>query len=377
MSTVRRVVAIDGFLALKDEWDRLLSTSSINDAFLTWEWLVTWWKHYGERFALRLYIAEEMDRIVGIAPLMLQQRRVGGKTQRVLRNIGMPPPDVGGLLIDNGRPEILSALIHAIVKDRMEWDFLQLREIPPGGLDVRLLTELFLKQGFVADITHSRHYTARLQGSWQEYFKGLSRNLRRDLTKKRRRLEEQRGLTFRRSVGRETTVSDMGTVFAISERARHGYLYETQTDKAFHLDLAEAMASRGWLDLSFIELDGNLVAFRYGFVYDGCFEDWRTGFDSSYSDLSVGKIQLMLLLEDCFSRDINEFHFLRGDEDYKARWQVDELKFSHIIVAKKTLWPLLFQVLIPRMKRAVKGELKRRRHLAALVHRYDTWRGNR
>jgi CelD/BcsL family acetyltransferase involved in cellulose biosynthesis len=51
------------------------------------------------------------------------------------------------------------------------------------------------------------------------------------------------------------------------------------------------------------------------------FEAWRTGFDLSYFEVSVGKLMLMFLLEDCFRRGYKEADFLRGDEGYKEHWQ--------------------------------------------------------
>ena len=367
----------DSFLALRDEWDALLEQSPINDAFLTWEWLATWWKHYGHRYQLRLLTARENGELVGIAPLMLEQRRAFGVRLRVLRNIGVPPPDVGGFIVRNGDPEVLVAFGEHLVTEAESWDILSVREIPGGVLDMGAFVACFPASAFAVRLDTTRHFYVPIEGDWETFFQGLSKNLRKDLRKKVRRLEEQSKLTFCRYVGRDATQAHMRTVFEINEQARHTHLYRSPVEQAFHLDLAQRTSERGWLDISFLCLDGKPVAYRYGFLYNDCFEDWRTAFDTQYYSLSVGKVLLMFLLQDCFERRLRELHFLRGDEDYKERWQVTGCEFVHPLVVQKRLVPMLSHVWVPRAKRLTRRLLSRNERLAPLLDRYDRWRGNK
>ena len=45
--TVRVVTDSEEFESLRELWNSLLAKSADNDAYLTWEWLFTWWVDYG------------------------------------------------------------------------------------------------------------------------------------------------------------------------------------------------------------------------------------------------------------------------------------------------------------------------------------------
>src|SRR5580658_3547746 len=67
------------FLALESDWNRLLMESSRPVPFLTWEWISTWWQHFGASSQLFVIVArDEASRVVGIAPLRLVLRKSFG-----------------------------------------------------------------------------------------------------------------------------------------------------------------------------------------------------------------------------------------------------------------------------------------------------------
>src|SRR5687767_8525561 len=65
--------------SLAGEWNTLLQRSDSNHPFLTWEWVSTWWSVYGRQARLCVLTArDDAGRLVGIAPLKLQRRRLLG-----------------------------------------------------------------------------------------------------------------------------------------------------------------------------------------------------------------------------------------------------------------------------------------------------------
>jgi CelD/BcsL family acetyltransferase involved in cellulose biosynthesis len=376
--TVQHINQNYDFENLRQEWDELLQHSPLNDAFLTWEWLFTWWKHFGENYQLWLLTARQNGLLMGIAPLMLAIKRPLGIKLRVLSNMGVPPPDVGGIIVRDGSQEVLLAFGEYLARERQSWDVLSICEIPAEKQEIDALERAFPTKGFITRIDTSRHFVVPIQQDWESYYQSLSRNLRDDLKKNKRRMEKRGKVIYRRFIGSQATQDHMYALFTINKLGQHPHLYQTSIDtKEFHLDLAKIMAERGWLDLSFLYLDEKPVAFMYGFLYQNCFEAWRIGFNAEYSELSVGKMVLFFLLEDCFRRQVHELHFLRGGGDYKARWQVTERIFVHPCVVQNRLPPLLFYVWIPAAKRRLRQQLEKVKFLSLLVYRYDKWRGNK
>src|SRR3989442_5903264 len=62
---------VQGFTALRSQWNSLLHTSGADSPFLTWEWLHTWWTHLSGSRDLRLLILRAGNQLVGLAPLSL------------------------------------------------------------------------------------------------------------------------------------------------------------------------------------------------------------------------------------------------------------------------------------------------------------------
>jgi hypothetical protein len=52
---------------VRQEWTELATRS--RSVFKTWEWLSTWWDHFGEHRALMVVAVQSQDRLVGILPL--------------------------------------------------------------------------------------------------------------------------------------------------------------------------------------------------------------------------------------------------------------------------------------------------------------------
>jgi len=58
-----------GFLSLKDDWDRLAHDLLAINKF---DWIYRWWMHFKEDNILKILVAEDGNKVVGIAPLYLE-----------------------------------------------------------------------------------------------------------------------------------------------------------------------------------------------------------------------------------------------------------------------------------------------------------------
>ena len=340
----------DEFTSLEPEWNLLLKQSPMDDAFLTWEWIHTWWKHYGSAYQLCLLVAREKNLLVGIAPFMLKTQAALGLKIRVLTNIGMHDPDVSGIIVQNGREDVLAKFAVWLVENNGRWDVLQIGGIPPGGMNCDYWTALFEKHCFTAQVNSSRFLFISMDGDWQKYYQRLSKKLRKDVHRNIRHIEQGKGYHYYHKRGHDATTQDMETIFQINKNARHIYLYRNNTEKEFHRELAKSMADRGWLDLYFLNIGEEPVAFYYGFWYNQTFEYWRTGFDKAYYPLSVGKVLLFLLIQDGFVHGMQYLNFLLGDEEYKMDWQVETRLFFDIYIVRNKVLPQVVYLYFPRLK---------------------------
>src|SRR5262245_50178593 len=133
---IQLVEDVQGFTALRLEWNDLLARSSADTIFLTWEWLSSWWECYaGPDDELHIIlIRERAGELVGILPLY---RRVQSwlplKPIKALRFIGDGSWDsdyLDAILIQGREEEILAAAWTWLCSHRSSWAVLQLAGIP-------------------------------------------------------------------------------------------------------------------------------------------------------------------------------------------------------------------------------------------------------
>src|SRR5207245_2294560 len=62
------VTMLDGFDAMRTEWNQLVDRLPVPSPFQTWEWNRAWWNHFGEERALLILEFRQAGRLIGIAP---------------------------------------------------------------------------------------------------------------------------------------------------------------------------------------------------------------------------------------------------------------------------------------------------------------------
>src|SRR5262245_7656565 len=83
---VERLTRLDELRGLRGAWDKLLHEAESTSVFQTWEWVTTWYEHFGsDQDMFVLTVRDGQGRLVGLAPFSLSRR--GGV--RVLHLLGL------------------------------------------------------------------------------------------------------------------------------------------------------------------------------------------------------------------------------------------------------------------------------------------------
>jgi len=96
--SARVVSTVEEMRSLEGVWDHLLDRSPDRNIFLTWEWLNTWWRHFGRGKHLSVLVVRERDQVRAIVPLMAWHYNLGFCRLEVLENIGSTSVDYGGIV---------------------------------------------------------------------------------------------------------------------------------------------------------------------------------------------------------------------------------------------------------------------------------------
>ena len=324
-----------GFEALRDEWNALLGRSRSDTIFLTWEWQVTWWQYLGAcRGPLYLLAMRQDGRLVAILPLFLST--VGGI--RMLQVVGcIEVSDYLDLIIEAGQEEaVYAAFLEWLAgPEAPAWEALELCNQPAASLAHQRLPEMAAAAGWHVQvfqddvcpvITLPRPGAG--EDGWELYLAALDKKQRHEIRRKLRRVEREapdaQVRVVRGGAGLAEAAETFIALHRLSRPDKHAFM--TEEMQAYFGAIAEALAERGWLQLSFLDIGGQPAASYFCFDYRNEILVYNSGYDVAASpQLSPGWVLLAELIQKAIADGRTRFDFLQGNEDYKYRFGgVDE-----------------------------------------------------
>jgi len=309
ISTTRADV-VEDLESLELDWRALAAVS--DNVFATWEWLHTWWCHFGRDRPIRCVVCRGADgRPFAIWPLYLARRR----PIRVLRFLGHGPTDQLGPVCDpRHRAAAAAGLGQVIAGGMIDADIFLADELPATDDWVGLLGG--------RRIADQASPVVVMRGAPGEWLEGRSRGLRSQLRRCQSRLESSGAVVYRCTALATDVLPDM-----VALRTLHDSRWQvTGGSRAFagrerfHDDFAQLAFERGWLRLRFLDLDGHPIAGVYNLRFCDAEYFYQSGRDPSCAALSVGLLMHAHAIDEATRDGCTEYRMLRGAEPYKMRF---------------------------------------------------------
>lgn len=325
-----------GFATLRDEWNPLLRDSASNTIFLTWEWQSTWWEHLGKG-ELYLVTVRDGSHLSGIAPLYLTPTDDGLNELSIVgcRDVS----DYLDLIAASGREEkVYGALLDWLESDEAPaWDLADLCNIPAASPTHSLLAEMAAARGYqvkteVEDVCP----IIPLPSTWDEYLSSLSKKQRHEIRRKIRRAEGSGQIGWY-IVNEERDLATEIDAFIELHQKSHvdkDEFMDAQMKGFFHA-AAQVLHEAGWLQLAFMEVNGEKAATMLNFDYQDSILVYNSGYDPhKYARLSPGIVLLAYCIQHAIELGRAEFDFLRGDEEYKLRFGAEPTEIYRLVITK-------------------------------------------
>lgn len=316
-----------GFASLEPFWNRLVVGSVANTCHSTFEWLFTWWRHFGADRQLLLIAAYEDSAPVGLAPLYVD---ACAAAFRNLHFIGQGLSDYADFITPRDRPDVTEALVSALLDLRSSWDGMDLEEIPAQSPNKALLDRA-IEAGRVPAVwqTTVRCPYLPIEGSWEAFYATMGKGFRHEVRNKLNRWnklnkEQRNGLELRYVDRREVDSVFVDEVVALSGERRsadgHRSPFLNHPDQEFLREVLPLMGRQNQLRVGELRCGDTLLAFMLAYHWQGVVYTWNTQYDPAYAEYSLGRIVLVSLAEQSFRESCHELDFMRGEEPYKFQW---------------------------------------------------------
>ena len=306
---------IDDIPLTDESWDELVANANIGGVFLQKFWIRTWWRYFGSSYELYFVVAEDSGRVVGFAPLMIDETRT-------LRFIGDMNSDYLGFVVPPGQHELVDGFLAFLFDSRRDWDVAHLRNIPRESPNRREFMRKCQKQGLFP---------------WNNYsvsapYLQISQN-REAISKLFSKY------SFRRSEKQLAGIGEVRfEVFSSSEQAEPFWEIfanqhiercnkagrESPFSDPVYLPYLKALFRAGQVKdrvhFSALFIKEHPVAFHFGFISQNRLLWYKPSFDAAIPQGSPGVALIYRLVRHAEENGIAELDFTIGEESFKDRF---------------------------------------------------------
>ena len=330
MSEVIEVNDFDALESYRLAWDALLPETPRASYFHTYDWLATYWRHFGQDQRLRVLIARAAGKTIGIVPLVVRSERHRLGSERVLT---FPLEDWGMWYGPIGRNTAATWLLAArhIASSRRDWDTIRLRWIDAEASQQNRVRHALQMAGMT---TRSNDYqrTAFIEvaGSWDDYLKQLKGKTRHELRRTLRRTEEMPEAEYVRHRPLPARDGDGDPRWDLYDACHEIAEASWQADSTdgntlchpqvadFYRDAHATAARLGMVDINLLRIAGRPAAFCYNYHYLGRVFGLRMGFNRDIAPSGAGRATVLMMLRDSFARGDSLIEMGIGERRYKS-----------------------------------------------------------
>ena len=300
----------DDLAAIAPEWDELADRTGAAP-FLRPGWISAWRAAFGG--TPRIVAVREGGELRAVLPLVKRGVALASAANS-------HTPVTGAVADDPSHVHQIARRVVAAHAARTDLVFLDPRDPLLAELRAAALAH---RHSTIERVT-DRQPCVQLSGSFDDYEAGLARKHRKELRRLQRRLEDEGSVTFEFADGRERLDTLLDEGFAIEgsgwKTEAGTAINEVPHERRFYTEIARWAASRGWLRLAFLRLDGRPLAFDFCLEAGGAFYALKGGYDIEYRRFGPGSLLTVESLRRAFEAGLESYEFLGADDAYKLQW---------------------------------------------------------
>jgi hypothetical protein len=331
--------------SLEAQWNALAG----DIPFRSWDWLATWWKHYGvgsgepspnrpprtderQLYVLAVYDEKRGDarpnerQLIGIAPWYLDRTAIHGNVLRWLGSGEVCTDHLSLICLRENQQRVAAAVAHELAANLDDWDRLDLGAVDANDEAIEELVIAFEeRECIVSRQAADSCWILELPSSWDDYLASISKSHRKQLRQVERRVLESDRARWHQVASNTDLAVAWDVLVDLHQRRRRSLgepgCFASRAFHDFHREMTERLLLRGQLRMSWLELDGTPAAAEYHLAQARATYAYQGGVDPDRLGEEPGRLSTILCLRAAIGEGQSRIDFLRGDEPYKAHWR--------------------------------------------------------
>ena len=304
--------------------------------FRRWEWLASWWKHYGTNRQLYLLLVMHEEQLVAVAPWYMETTTSRGRVLHMLGDGEVCSDYLSILSTPEWTDAATEAMAHwltmaanvpAASSPSAAWDLLELRGLAATDPSTAALIAHLVECGNAVHREAGPNcWRIELPSDWDIYLKSMSKSHRKQI----RRADSR---AFETGKVQHRIISSLDPQFAMAwhtlidlhQRRRLSLgepgCFASSAFSGFLRDAVAAMLPAGLVELHLLESETGPIAAELHFLGNEVVYAYQAGIDPAATEDEPGRLMNIATLRRAMELGRRGFDFLRGDEPYKPHWR--------------------------------------------------------
>ncbi|MGD9160753.1 MAG: GNAT family N-acetyltransferase [Desulfobacteraceae bacterium] len=309
---------------------------------MSFEFISFWYSCFASPDQVRIYRAYDGEKIIGFLPLIFCKKN----NLRILKELTNEHCYHSGPLCRKGNEKEFPGLIlNALLKDRYEWDLINLNFLFSFSDFPDLFSDSLLdNRGIHWNKITRPTYTVFLGKTFDDYFNNdLSAKFRKNIKMYINRLKGAGDYSFKNYRGEEALglwhefvrIEDSGW-----KGNKNSSIKRTKpVFKRYYDGLIKILSERKVLHLYFLELNNELIAGGFGYLEGDTYHCAKTGYDEKYKALSPSNLLIIYLIEHLIINfpEIKRINIFPINYGYKHRLINEKSSYLETVIFSKTI----------------------------------------
>ena len=327
MYTYTLIETNEEFFNLSADWNDLLGRKSFPNPFLTWDWMFNWWDTYNEtipNISLCIIAVRDEGLLVGLLPGFIQLENnintfyfLGSRFESsdYMEMICEDEKNNPVLLEDSIKYLLSKHKIDVICFNNVLFDSLFMKTLKKFAPDNRI--KLLTRHDSICPFID-------INGSWDDFIQGLSKNMRYNLKRRTRKIQNDFHAELRLVDNCDEIDEAINELFLLHQlwfsRRKKKDSFQGNIRKEFHKKVAHRFFKQDILRIFQIKVNGSTIGVLYCYEYANQLFFFQSGSDPQWSKYSIGMVIMGHAIHYSHINRLSRFDFLRGAEDYKFNW---------------------------------------------------------